>query len=280
MSFYIVTGKLGNGKTLSAVSRIKLYLAQGRRVATNLDINVENFKNINNRTMDMMRLPDKPTGDNMWSIGRGHDQDCYDESKNGLLVLDECGTWFNSRGWNDPLRKDLNDWFRHARKLRWDVILIIQDISVLDSQARDSFAEHTVYCRRWDRFRIPLLGKITKLLGHEVRPPKIHMCVVKYGDTRQHSTVDTWWFNGSDLYDLYNTEQIYSDTQDGVYSYLTPWHLVGRYQTRKDWIYYGNKYLLPVIRFYCYVPILLFSKVCPPAKGGRPCKTGHPARLY
>ena len=40
MSVYCVTGKLGNGKTLVSVGRIRDALKKGLRVATNLDINL------------------------------------------------------------------------------------------------------------------------------------------------------------------------------------------------------------------------------------------------
>lgn len=45
----------------------------------------------------MIRLPDKPSLNDLLAIGVGNTS--YDESRNGLLVLDECGTWFNSRSW-------------------------------------------------------------------------------------------------------------------------------------------------------------------------------------
>ena len=40
MAVYVVTGKLGNGKTLITVGRIRDALAQGCRVATNLDLDL------------------------------------------------------------------------------------------------------------------------------------------------------------------------------------------------------------------------------------------------
>ncbi|MFK4136821.1 zonular occludens toxin domain-containing protein, partial [Pseudomonas luteola] len=37
MAVYFVTGKLGSGKSLVAVGKIRDYMIAGRRVATNLD---------------------------------------------------------------------------------------------------------------------------------------------------------------------------------------------------------------------------------------------------
>ena len=41
MAVYVVTGKLGAGKTLVAVGKIKDKLNQGCKVATNLDLNLD-----------------------------------------------------------------------------------------------------------------------------------------------------------------------------------------------------------------------------------------------
>ncbi len=270
MSGYIITGKLGQGKTLSAVARIKEYLNQGRRVATNLDIKMENFKDSRNRDIDVIRVPDKPSKEDLDIIGKGHDLEYPDENRHGALVLDECGTWFNSRTWNDKSRQELINWFLHARKLRWDVYFVVQDQNIIDKQIRDTICEHVVFVRRMDKLRIPFLGKLTKMLGYEIRPPKIHLGIVKYGSTDQHPTVDKWWFRGVDVYDLYDTEQIYSDTQAGPYSYLTPWHIKGRYLQQTNRIDLANKHLMPIIRVLVLYPAYLYMKLTGQrASGGR-----------
>lgn len=231
MPVYIVTGKLGGGKSMVSVSRIKLYLERGLKVATNLDLYLEPMFNRNARKLNVIRLPDKPKIFDLESIGRGNES--YDESKNGLLVLDECGTWFNSRNWNDKDRKAVNDWFLHARKLGWDVILIIQNISILDSQARDAIAEHTVFCKRLDRFSIPYLSPLWKLLtGSRLPGPKIHSGRVVYGTSDTDILVERWITQGGSLYRCYDTKQTFlADYPHGAYSMLTPWHLKGRYFT-------------------------------------------------
>jgi hypothetical protein len=249
VAVYIVTGKLGAGKTLAAVSRIRHYLNRGLPVATNLDLYMEHFRDKWNRNVLCYRLPDKPKRVDMDAIGRGNET--YDESKNGLVVLDECGTWLNARGWQDKDRQGLIEWMVHARKLGWDVIFIVQDISVLDKQAREMFAEHVVWCKRLDRYRVPFLGALVKLLtGWNLTMPRLHIGVVKYGDTPQHPTVDRWTYLGDDLYKLYDTKQVFRNVDQGVTCYLTPWHLVGRYQVRRtvmDYVCEGAQFGLRVI---------------------------------
>lgn len=107
MAVFIVTGKLGSGKTLCSVGRIKDYLSQGRLVATNLNIDMCGLADKPASRVTVTRLPDHPTADDLDAIGPGNTT--YDEEKNGLIVLDECGTWLNTREWQDKSRQSLID---------------------------------------------------------------------------------------------------------------------------------------------------------------------------
>lgn len=238
MAVYIYTGKLGGGKTLCAIGRIKEKLQSGCTVATNVDINLVKMCSVDNKDVRILRVPDKPKIEDLKSIGIGNTS--YDESKNGLLVLDECGTWFNSRNWNDKARKPVNDWFLHARKLGWDVILIIQNISLLDSQARDALAEHTAFCSRMDRINIPFIGAFFKAFtGDRLPLPRLHMAKIVYGTSPRDLISDRHVYRGNDLFACYDTKQMFlDDYAHGVYSLLTPWHTRGRYLKEKDWRWY------------------------------------------
>lgn len=234
MSVYIVTGKLGNGKTLVTVGRIKEALRSGHRVATNLDINLLNMFHRNAKNIELIRLPDKPNISDLDAIGRGYDGP-YDESKFGTLVLDECGTWFNSRNWQDKTRKDVNDWFLHARKLRWHVYLIIQDVALLDSQARDAIAELVVYCRRLDNIRVPFIGPFVKTLtGYRLALPRIHRARVCYVGVDIIS--DIWNYRGNELFSCYSTDQLFlADYPHATHCVLPPWYTHGRYAVPMTW---------------------------------------------
>ncbi|WP_337843174.1 zonular occludens toxin domain-containing protein [Rheinheimera sp.] len=230
MPVYVITGKLGAGKSLAAVGRIQEYLLQGRKVATNLNLYPENLMDYWKKNTELYRIPNKPTVHDLNALPLGHDEDKPNDSRNGALVLDECGTWFNSRSWNDKDRGALIEWCRNARKKRWDIYFIIQDVSVMDSQARESFAEHVVYCRRLDRFNIPVLS----WFGQKIKMPKMHLAVVKYGDGAYAPTVDRWWYNGANLYNCYDTEQSFSgnDEIQALTRYLPAYFTHGRYITR------------------------------------------------
>lgn len=238
MAVYVVTGKLGSGKTLAAVGRIRDYLNQGRRVATNLDLNLENLINAKSKRACVYRLPDNPAVADFEALGLGSDE--FGEEKHGLIVLDECGQWLNTRNFQDKERSKLISYFIHARKLRWDVIFIIQHLNALDKQFRDMFAEHTVYCQRLDRLSIPLITWLASFIGLELRLPKMHRAVVKYGNGPTAMTVDTWWYVGPSLYGGFDTEQRYSaDGERGLYQLLPPWYTRGRYES--DWAEFKRK---------------------------------------
>jgi hypothetical protein len=236
--FYIYTGKLGGGKSLCAVGRIKEHLQKGLKVATNLDLKLHKMFPAKTRAINVIRVPDKPSVTDLNVLGVGNST--YDEELNGLLVLDECGTWFNSRNWNDKGRKDVNDWFLHARKLGWTVILIIQDISILDSQARATLAEHTAFCRRTDRVQVPFIGTLFKAIsGYRLALPKLHTARVVYGTSEKDLLADRHTYTGKSLYPCYDTKQLFlEDYAHGVHSVLTPWHLKGRYSVKHNKEFY------------------------------------------
>lgn len=232
MAFYFVTGKLGNGKSLVSVSRIQEKLRAGLPVATNIDIDLQAMFGKMTKDVRLIRVPDKPSVYDLHAIGRGNES--YDESKNGLLVLDECGTWFNARNWQDKSRAEVNNWFLHARKLGWDVILIVQDISIVDNQAREALSEFTAFCKRLDNIRLPLVGGLMKLLS--LKLPKIHVARVVYGSSDTDVLSDRWFYRGTDLYSAYDTKQIFlTDYPHGPHSVLPPYYINKRTHAARGW---------------------------------------------
>ncbi len=238
MAVYFVTGKLGSGKSLAAVGKIREKLVEGLPVATNLDLRLNKLVGPQAKKTVVYRLPDKPTVHDMKALGNGNPT--YDEEQNGLIVLDECGTWFNSRDWQDKDRRPLIDWLLHARKLGWDIIFIIQDISMIDKQARASVGEFVVYCRRLDRLKVPVAESLYKFVTNKKMPKaKVHLGIVKYGNLPNSLTVDRWYYLGRDLYPAYDTKQAFtSDYPHGIYQLLPPYYSHGRYAVPHDWRFY------------------------------------------
>lgn len=207
MAVYIVTGKLGSGKSLVAVSRVQIALQNGCRVATNMDLRLEKLVG-QAKPRDVTRLPDWPKVADLERLGRGYEGDKFDEKRFGWLVLDEMATFLNSREWAGESgetskerrseqvkeRMKLLNWLRHARKFRWHLLLISQDLASLDKQVREGLAEHVVECRRLDRLGLPFIGWVLSFAGvPQIRLPQAHLAVVRYGLQQGAQVSDRWW---------------------------------------------------------------------------------------
>jgi Zonular occludens toxin (Zot) len=227
MPNYNVTGKLGGGKTLWAVTKAFEALDKGLKVASNVDLFPEKILRPwrTQTSVRLMRLPDYPTRDDMDLLGVGNDTS--DEGKNGLLILDECGVLFNARNYKEAGRQDLVNWFLHARKLGWDVMFISQSSAMIDKQIRDALVEYLVICKRFDRYNVPFLPWI----GIKIKLPRIHFAIIKYGSTPGSMVADRDFFRGKGVFDAYSTRQLINGQVLGVYSVLSPWHLKGRYMS-------------------------------------------------
>jgi len=218
MPVYAITGQLGSGKTLVCVGKIRDAIARGVRVATNLDLRLELLAPAC-KLGQCVRVPDYPTGEDLQRLGVGNPS--RDESRNGLLVLDEAGAWLNSRSWADKDRHAVIEWMLHARKLGWDVFLIVQDVSLVDKQVRVAFVEHLVRCRRLDRFSVPFIGAFFSMLGGALRLPQVHIANVFYGTGPGSVCVERWIYRGKDLWKSYETRQLFERGR-GASSLLVP----------------------------------------------------------
>jgi len=229
VAVFILTGKLGAGKTLCAVGKMRDALLENKRVATNIDLWLENLINVDSKRCEVLRLPDKINAEAIDSIGMGSDK--FGEEHNGLMVLDEGGLMFNSRDYRQQHIKDFIQWMVHARKKRWDIILIIQHVEALDKQIRDMFGEHLITCLRTDRINIPFLGFILKFLTlGTFETPRLHLAITRYGLTAKDPVTDKDAYRGTTLYDAFDTEQKYDFNEErGTFLYLPPYYTVGRY---------------------------------------------------
>lgn len=228
MSVYFVTGALGSGKGLAAVSRVQNYAQNGVKIAGNLDIFLDKLCTDINSKVTYTRVPDRPTQADLLALGSGNDG--YDPDQNSLLVLDELATWFNARTWNDKGRAGLLDWLVHSRKHGWDVILIAQSFETLDKQLIDLLMEYHVPMSNLSKINIPILGKLLKGYTKNNRPlklPQYHVGKVMYKNLIK---ADSWGFRGKDFYPMYDTKQIFTEHYPhGSHSQLSRWHLEGRY---------------------------------------------------
>jgi hypothetical protein len=227
MPSYNITGKLGGGKTLYAVYKAFEALAQGRKVAANVDLFPELVLSPwrDQTNVNLFRVPDHPTRAHLDVLGCGNETN--DETRNGILILDECGTMLNARNYRDDGRQDLINWFLHARKLGWDLMFISQSHLMIDKQIRDALIEYLVICKRMDRYKVPFLTAV----GIKINMPRIHFAMIRYGNTPTAIVSERDFFRGNNLFKAYSTRQIINGGVEGVYSVLSPWHLKGRHMS-------------------------------------------------
>lgn len=233
-----VQGKLGGGKGKYSVLQAQEYLRAGRPVATNMNLILEKLVSPRNK-MTVIRVPDKPRLSDLENLGFSYTGK-YNKKKNGLLILDELGTWFNSRNWNDKGRKEIIDFMLHIRKLGWDVILQVQDISLVDKQLRDATGQLLVNCTNLDSVPVPWVSFFTRMFfGKSVYLPEFHKANTYLGDSKNGYKLEGIFYRGKDIEAAYDTRQVFSmDEQElsgqtvdmrSSYCMLSAWHLKGRY---------------------------------------------------
>jgi len=236
MSDYVITGKKGAGKSLLAVGIARDALAQGKRVATNLDLHLDKLCRHSSRAT-VIRLPDRPNSDDLDQIGRG--QEGVEEEKNGIIIIDEASAILNSRQWSDKDRTATLEWLIHSRKLGWDTYLIAQGLSQIDKQVRESQLEYHIAVKRTDKWPIPIITGLTRAFGFPIHFPKVHIGVVKHGMHNDALIVERKWYRAKDLYLAYDTQQIFKPRGDaaaaGTHTLLSAWHLKGRYLPASRW---------------------------------------------
>ena len=254
MAVYVITGKLGSGKGKAIVMKAREYLQAGKRVAGNVDLFLDNLVDDRNKG-SYTRIPDKPTATDLYMLGSGnrfiqfdtvirHEKDGwkgyspnteraiqpgFDESHNGALFLDECGSWLNTRTYADKGRADILEWMIHARKYGWDIYFCMQNIGQADKQLREALFEYVVRLTRLDRLRVPVVSDLLKGMTAGAvsgNLPRVHIAVVRLGSNPDALVADRWVFKGDDLQAAYNTTQVFSDSYPhGTHCLLSAWHL-------------------------------------------------------
>lgn len=232
MADYLVSGKKGAGKSAFCIGVIREALLEGRRVATNLNLDLsklvpETSKNV------VFRIPDRPDIDDLLLMGRG--QEGVLEENNGVLILDETSAFLNSRSWNDKGRKEFLDWLIHSRKHGWDTYFIAQGAEQLDKQVRTTQLEYHIAVKNTGKWPIPFLSPLLRsLFGVKLTFPKYHLGIIKQGLDQHALLIGRRWFRGETVYNAYETQQIFYERDHpnacGPFNYLSHWHLSGRYK--------------------------------------------------
>lgn len=73
----------------------------------------------------------------------------------GRLYIDEAQLFFNSRAWKG--NDEFIHFFSQSRKLKWDIIIVAHDVSMIDKQIRN-FLEYEYRFRNMQKIKIPIIG--------------------------------------------------------------------------------------------------------------------------
>lgn len=163
----LYSGCPGSGKSLQAAYRIIEWLEMGKSVIANFPINMGYFE---------QRIKRKKTVGEFYCVenwqlkplqlrlfSHKHLEPCKEHQ--ALIVIDECGSLFNTRMWNAADRMEWIMFLQNHRKYGYDIMLVSQSDIMIDKQIRP-FIETEYRCRDIRNFRT--LGLIVALLcgGH------------------------------------------------------------------------------------------------------------------
>jgi len=217
---YVLTGPVGAGKSMMATQRVIDYAARGSRVASNYHIDFSSIAR--RRASNLSRascivLPPQPTAADLEALGVGGPT----EEKAGLVVIDEAGTFLNSRTWSDADRAKIIRWMLLSRKRRWDMILIVQAVGILDKQIREAVVEVCGRIRRTDRIKVPFT---------QIKLPRYHIASMRYGTNPNDVIIERWMTRGDESIKCYDTTALF-EAQEGSYSVLpatlSKWRYLG-----------------------------------------------------
>jgi hypothetical protein len=155
----IYEGKIGGGKTYLAVCRILAHLAKGGTVFTNVELRLEGvaawMRQVHGLELEpeAVRFLDESES---WDF---HKYLKAGREINTLCVIDEAHLWFNARDHavTAATKRELITFLSQSRKLKVDVIFIVQAAENLDAQFR-RLAQEIWRMKDLQRFRIPLLN--------------------------------------------------------------------------------------------------------------------------
>jgi hypothetical protein len=135
---------------------------------------------------------------------------------------------------------------------------MVQHESVVDKSVREMFGEYSVEVMNFSKMPIPWVGWIGKLIrGRKYMLPKMHRAVWFYNGAGSRIKIDAENYSGKDVYHLFDTEQGFGEMERGTFSYLSPWHLKGRYQEVENEVGYLG-WVKAAIRF----PLYVYAEAC------------------
>lgn len=192
----IYTGTPGSGKSYHIVQKIYKWNRLGFPVISNVRINSDKLKRPElYHFIDSLEMSEK-------AVLMAAQKYLRDKPKEHsiLLVLDECQLFLNARNFYAEGRQDWMHFFSIHRHLGFDVVLISQDMSFIDKQAR-LLADYEI--RHMNVGKIKLFRFFEILLRHRIFLVKTYHIGTKY------KCSSDWVFGRKKFYDIYDTFQTF-----------------------------------------------------------------------
>lgn len=154
----IFEGKIGGGKTYTAVERILEHIGAGGTVYTNVELHPEGIARYLRRRWGVIFEPDQYVSLEPEQIPKFCDHIEWGTiDLPTLVVIDEAHIFFNSRAWKDASR-ELLTFLTQSRKACVDIIFIAQSWETIDKQLRVQ-CQFVWRFRDMNRLSLPILGK-------------------------------------------------------------------------------------------------------------------------
>lgn len=221
----VYQGELGNGKTLSAVSRIVAYLASGGTVYTNIHLYWDRpktgkhvFDNVASKGQEKVarhsvkslvaerygvKLQDVQYRElvrdeilRFYKIAPPGTADCP-----VLVVIDETHLELNARDWSETPKAFL-EFLNQSRKEFTDLVFLSPKLENIDKQVRRLMQYVWSFRDLKKHFRFEVLG-----IGY----PFPHILQLKFQQDAKTLLERRFWSMDKGLFDLYDTYQVYSD---------------------------------------------------------------------
>jgi zona occludens toxin (predicted ATPase) len=211
----IYEGKIGGGKTFLAVSRILAHLAKGGTVFTNVELHIDGCARYLAKHYGVELQPEA-----VRILDEAESWDFHKHLKAGsdlntLCVIDEAHLWFNARDHavTAATKRQLITFLSQSRKLKVDVVFIVQSADNLDAQFR-RLAQEIWRMKDLQRFKIPLLG-----IGY----PWPHTLAFRLDNGNMQVMEKKLLKRNQDIFDAYNTNAL-----------LRPVEFAGEVQTSRE----------------------------------------------
>lgn len=143
---YVVSGKLGGGKSLYCAYIAALHMSKGYIVASNCHYDLEKMSFLVGRHISPCQLMSIGLLENPSEIPMG-DPRGQNGQRKVMVIIDEALNWFSSNGTGLDSRKQVwGEWLRQSDKMGQDVYLIAQHLPLLAKWIRD-LAHTLIFCQ-------------------------------------------------------------------------------------------------------------------------------------